>query len=229
MKHIKLYGFLADEFGRDHYRDVADVGEAIVALCCTLPGFEQALVDQKELGFVTFVDDTPIDIKDLDTPVCDKELIKIVPHLLAAKDEWAQIAIGVALVAAAVYSGNWALIAEASWGEAATTTMMMMGSSMIIGGVSQLLAAAPAGIEGSIGNREEQPTYVFSGPINTSAQGEPIGILYGRLRVGSVVGSSGIDTNAFYKNHGAPDELGTMGGNGDSIPWVWAGKPAVEA
>ena len=35
----------------------------------------------------------------------------------------------------------------------------------------------------------------------------------------------GIDSQAFRRDHGAPDEAGTRGGNGDTTPWVWAIAP----
>ncbi len=39
---------------------------------------------------------------------------------------------------------------------------------------------------------DNQPSYVFNGPVNTTAQGQPVPIGYGRLIVGGAVISAGI-------------------------------------
>jgi predicted phage tail protein len=39
---------------------------------------------------------------------------------------------------------------------------------------------------------ENKPSYVFDGPINTAAQGNPVPVCYGRLIVGSQVISAGM-------------------------------------
>lgn len=39
---------------------------------------------------------------------------------------------------------------------------------------------------------EERPGFQFNGPVNTAEQGQPVPIIVGRMRVGSVVISAGL-------------------------------------
>jgi predicted phage tail protein len=63
-----------------------------------------------------------------------------------------------------------------------------------LGGVAQMLAPQPASNEPSE-RPENQPSYTFNGAVNTTAQGQPVPLGYGRLVVGSAVISAGIDVD----------------------------------
>jgi predicted phage tail protein len=63
-----------------------------------------------------------------------------------------------------------------------------IGASLALGGLSQLLFPPPTpATRGS--------NYSFGGPLNTSDQGNPVPVLYGRLIVGSQVISSAFSTD----------------------------------
>ena len=229
MKTIRLYGFLGEQFGTHHMRDVADGAEALRAMSATVPGFEEALIQEQTYGFQIFYDEE-LTTEHIKNPT-NCEVIKIVPVLLAAKDGISQVLVGVALMVVAYYTfglGNEAILSWSAAGDSAiAATMTHMGFAIALGGVASLLANSPQSSQGSLGNAADTPTYVFSGPVNTTAQGEAIPVLYGRLRVGSLVASSGIDANSFYKGHGNPSEAGVIYGDGDSIPWSWVVAPVL--
>ena len=67
----------------------------------------------------------------------------------------------------------------------------MMGMSMMIGGVMQLLSPQikELSAKDSAGNGA---SYHFNGVVNTTAQGNPVPLGYGRIIVGSAVVSAGI-------------------------------------
>ena len=67
----------------------------------------------------------------------------------------------------------------------------MMGMSMMIGGVMQLLSPQikELSAKDSAGNGA---SYHFNGVVNTTAQGNPVPLGYGRMIVGSAVVSAGI-------------------------------------
>lgn len=67
----------------------------------------------------------------------------------------------------------------------------MMGMSMMIGGVMQLLSPQikELSAKDSTGNGA---SYHFNGVVNTTAQGNPVPLGYGRMIVGSAVVSAGI-------------------------------------
>lgn len=39
---------------------------------------------------------------------------------------------------------------------------------------------------------DNKPSYAFGGPVNSTAQGNPVGVLYGKRRIGGAVISAGI-------------------------------------
>jgi hypothetical protein len=71
-----------------------------------------------------------------------------------------------------------------------------MGVSMIVGGVVQLLTPMPKGPKNT-DSPDNKPSYVFTGAVNTQAQGNPVPLLYGRMIVGSAVISAGINAEDY--------------------------------
>lgn len=63
--------------------------------------------------------------------------------------------------------------------------------SYAIGAVAQALAGSPDTSSGT-GRPEERPSFLYSGPVNTTAQGHAVPIVYGVHMVGSTVISAGI-------------------------------------
>lgn len=59
------------------------------------------------------------------------------------------------------------------------------------GGVIQMLSPQQKGISAK-DNPDNGASYNFNGPVNTSAQGNPVPLLYGRMICGSAVISAGI-------------------------------------
>lgn len=77
---------------------------------------------------------------------------------------------------------------------------------------------------------KDTPSYSFSGPNMTTGQGNPVPLGYGRLRVSGALVSLGLSPEIWtVKGLGgaAPDEVGTMGGGGDTSPLVWTIAPAT--
>ncbi len=69
--------------------------------------------------------------------------------------------------------------------------MMKLGAVMALGGVVQMLAPQQVG-QSSRDDANNAASYNFNGAVNTTAQGNPVPILYGRMIVGSAVISAGI-------------------------------------
>jgi predicted phage tail protein len=86
-----------------------------------------------------------------------------------------------------------------------------IGTSLILGGTAQLLSPTISDSPGSFGTTspsrtrardsftpenneiaDNRASYIFNGAVNLTAQGNPVPILYGRMRVGSVVISAGL-------------------------------------
>jgi predicted phage tail protein len=71
-----------------------------------------------------------------------------------------------------------------------------IGANLLLGGVAQMIS--PQQNMGALTSGREAArleSFTFSGIVNTSKQGLPVPVAYGRLFVGSAVISSGLDVN----------------------------------
>ena len=66
-----------------------------------------------------------------------------------------------------------------------------LGTALMLGGVMQLLSPQQKGLSAK-DSPDNGASYHFNGPVNTTAQGNPVPLLYGELIVGSAVISAGI-------------------------------------
>lgn len=191
MRTIILYGELAKRFGKYHRMSVANAAEAIRALRANFSGFESYMAGAHHdgVGFRVFVGTAGLrDESEAMNPSGEKDLIRIVPTLFGSGSGWAKIIVGAVLVTVGV------IISAASFGGATPLGgfIASIGLSLIFGGVSQLLTSPPD-VPGNNETKRKE-SYIFSGPENTSAQGRPVPVGYGRMIVGSVVISAGIET-----------------------------------
>jgi predicted phage tail protein len=224
MKKVVLRGELGKQFGRVHHFDLNTPAEAIRALCANFEGFQQALVTAAErgVGYIVQVGKSAIEeLDEIHNPTGQSEEISITPVLVGAGGGGVgNILVGVALVAAAIVfaplgagflglgagalsSGSVAALAVAS------NVVGFIGVSMILSGTAQLLSPQPAdlpGLTGASGGRgnsfnpanndpaDNRASYIYNGAVNLTAQGNPVPLCYGRMRVGSVVVSAGVST-----------------------------------
>ena len=187
MTRIELSGILGKKFGAYHERLVSTTSEGIQALCCTIDGFEKFLNNSKEKGltFAIFKGKKNIGKDDLGFPV-NGDVIRIVPVIIGSKKAGIlQTILGAVIVAASVVYG---FVTE-DWVNAAYG--IQAGGAMMLGGVVQMLSPQPGGLA-----RRESPenkaSYAFGGVTNTASQGYPVGLLYGKRRVGGAIISAGI-------------------------------------
>jgi len=185
LRTIRLYGKLGAKFGRVHRLAVESTAEAVRALCVLMPGFERELMTSRDRGvhYACFLGKQNIGREEL-TLSGGSQDIRIAPVLAGAKAAGAlQTIVGIVLVvvgAVATYVGAGAV----------GVPLMKFGASMILGGVVQMLSPQPQSISGE--SVENGASYNFTGAVNTTAQGNPVPLLYGRMIVGSAVISAGI-------------------------------------
>ncbi|HGM9835561.1 TPA: tail assembly protein [Proteus mirabilis] len=195
LKTIRLYGVLGAKFGREHKLDIDSPREAIKALSVLYDGFEQFLANAhlKGLEFAVFKGKRNIaeDELHLDTT----EEIRIAPIIKGSKrGGFFQTILGVAMIGAAAWlSGGLSLAftAAGTWGGA----LAMGGAAMALGGVYQMLSPQPRGLS-MRQDSDNKPSYAFGGAVNSTAQGNPVPLLYGldRREVGGAIISAGIYT-----------------------------------
>lgn len=183
MRVVKLYGELGKKYGKFHRFLVSSPGEALRALCANFPGFEKDMITagDRGIGFRVFNGENELDDESQVTEIGSGH-IKIVPVIIGA-NATTRILVGTVLIAAgltmsafAVPGGNFLIAA---------------GVSLTLGGVIELLSPVPK-IKEPDERPENKPSYLFNGPVNTTAQGHPVPVGYGRVRVGGGVISAGI-------------------------------------
>ena len=189
MKTVRLLGELGKKFGKVIQLDVKTPAEAVRALCINFPEFQKfvATSDERNVGYRVIVGKEDRKVEELHDPV-GKSDIKIVPVLMGAGGDGGplQIIIGGVLIAAGMI-GNYFFP-----GNPVSPYLINAGVAMVLGGVVQLLTPLPDTPEEGPENR---PSYLFNGSVNTTAQGYPVPVGYGRMIVGSAVVSAGIDTD----------------------------------
>ncbi|WP_454669160.1 tail assembly protein [Achromobacter kerstersii] len=187
LREVRLYGRLGARFGRIHMLAVSSTAEAIRALCVLIPGFERALADSDAHGvrYACFLGKRNIGEDQLQHPV-GADSIRIAPVMAGAKRAGLfQTVLGAVMIvvgAVLTYTGVGAPIG---------TAMMKMGAVLALGGVIQMLSPQQRGLSAQ-DSPENGASYNFNGAVNTSAQGNPVPVLYGRMICGSAVISAGI-------------------------------------
>ena len=184
MKTIKLYGELAEKFGKEFKLAVKTPAEAIRALCLQLGGFRQHLEKYSEPGYVVRVGKDARDAEELTAPSSNLEIIRIIP-VVAGASAVGRIILGIALIAVAIYA-PWAATALGATGATVGTVMIGIGVSLTLGGIAELLAPSPPKTDGNTAP-EATPSYLFDGPVNTMGAGYAVPVGYGELLVGSHV------------------------------------------
>ena len=188
MKTIILLGELGKRYGRRHTLDVKTPAEAVRALCANFKDFAAfvSASSDRNVGYRVLNKREAVGEDELHNPASQR--ITIAPVVAGAGGSVGKILLGAALIAAAFFVPGLAAVALFGTTTLATVAFSV-GVSLALGGVAQMLAPQPK----SIGPQEEQqPSYVFNGAVNTSAQGQPVPVGYGRMIVGSAVISAGI-------------------------------------
>ena len=190
LRTIRLYGKMGARFGREHRLAVANPAEAIRALCVLIPGFEKELMTSKDrgIGYAVFIGKQNLKEDELQVPP-GQEDIRIAPVIMGSKNGGIfNIILGVVLIATAwINPGN---ILAAS-GLLSASTVAGLGLSLALGGIIQVISPQPSGLSG-VQSPDNGASYNFNGPVNVTAQGNPVPLLYGEMIVGSATISAGI-------------------------------------
>lgn len=187
IRTIRLYGKLGATFGRVHRLAVASAAEAVRALCVLLPGFQAEMAGSGARGvsYAVFIGRENVDRDGMHMPPGSED-IRIAPILQGRKRAGLfQTILGAAIIAIAYFNPFGYLSGPM------VTAAYGMGASMALGGVVQMLSPQARGLSAKDGP-DNGASYNFNGAVNTSAQGNPVPVLYGRMLIGSAVVSAGI-------------------------------------
>ena len=211
MKVVKVYGALRKKLGQCRFEFEVDTpAQAIKALCANFPGLDKWLIDSEQtgMGFRVAVGKeriTPEDASLAVLPWSERDVFSIAPVVAGAGGGFGRVLAGIGLVALAIIAGPAAGgflglgaglggAGAGLIGGAAAVAIGGVGAMLVLSGVSQMLSPQPdisALQRGKEAARLE--SFSFSGIVNTSKQGLPVPLVYGRAFVGSAVLSSGLD------------------------------------
>jgi predicted phage tail protein len=184
LMQVKLLGDLGQKFGR-HYEFVADSPrEVISALSNQLAGFKQYLCEAHERNVAfKLVDDDPDGMSYENAVMPCKRLI-IAPMVMGGGSV-GKILLGVGLIALSFVSfgagacgwrdccaaaGSTAIPAFTAAG---SMVLFKLGATLLFTGIAELLTPTPKD-----GGREE--SFLFDQAAETSVQGTPVPLIYGR-------------------------------------------------
>jgi predicted phage tail protein len=213
MKVVKVYGALRKLLGgRCRFEFEADTpAQALKALCVNFPGLDRWFVDREGEGMyfrVTVGREkiTNTAPEGLVLPWSEREVFSITPVVTGAGRGLTSVLLGIGLIALSFVSFGGTAFAGAggasglgifggtgaAWG---STALFGIGASLFLGGISQMISPQP---ELGFNNGKDSArleSFTFSGIVNTSKQGLPVPIAYGRVFTGSAVISSGLDVD----------------------------------
>lgn len=188
MTEIRLGSTLGKKYGRSHrvHLDTKTPAEAMRWFFSQFPEARRffATAHEKGIQFAVFrgrgESRENIGRDQLGEPGGD--CITITPVHAGAKAGVLQLVLGIVLIVVGAFTYNPALIS--------------MGIGIALGGVVQMLTPQPK-VNKNADSANNQSSYVFNGPTNTTAQGNCVPVVYGRLRVGSAVVSAGMDAEDY--------------------------------
>lgn len=190
MIKVELLGEIGKKFGSSHLLDIKSPAEAIRALTANFKEFRQYMEnsDKNGVAYRVLVNESDIDLDELENPA--SKSIKIVPVIMGAGGV-GKFLLGTALVLTAIFAPFAAvpLFAGATIG----SVVGSIGVSLVIGGVAEMISPVPKTPDYNDTSEERSPSYLFNGAVNTTSQGHPVPIGYGRLIIGSAVVSAGTD------------------------------------
>ena len=189
MVNVRFYGSLK-QFGSEFRLDCQTTAEIVQALTSQIPKLRQFI--QQGLFTVRvgrdYFDNRYLE-QGLSHKLKDDATVHFTPVLKGSKRGGLfGVIAGVAIIAGAIALGPLAGIisTNAAW------IVGSVGASLILGGVAQMLTKMP---EMKLGNeKEKKQSTAFSNLSNMTAQGKPMPLAYGRMRVGSLIISQGVET-----------------------------------
>nr|DAY28990.1 MAG TPA: tail assembly protein [Bacteriophage sp.] len=194
MVNVRFYGSLK-QFGSDFRLDCQTTAEVIHALTSQIPKLRQFI--QQGLFTVRvgrdYFDNRYLE-KGLSQKLKDDATVHFTPALKGSKRGGLfGVITGVALIAGALALGPLGIIgANAAW------MVGGLGASLLLGGVAQMLTKMPDMKLGS--EKEKKQSTSFTNLSNMAAQGRIVPLAYGRIRVGSLIISQGIETMDVDRN-----------------------------
>tara|TARA_R110002073_G_scaffold2360_2_gene15983 strand:- start:7037 stop:7750 length:714 start_codon:yes stop_codon:yes gene_type:complete len=203
MRSVYLEGEMGEKFGTGFQVNAPKVSDVLRCIECNHPSFKQYLIKCHEdnIGFEVDVANSKIDYTEELLMNLKEGDITITPLPAGSKSGGGKILAAIALIAIAVY-------AAPLLGTAAYSTTITSASGTVIGTSTTAAAGLSAGAIGAIQSGlgalavnlgmagitqlmapdpatdgDQEQNYLFNGNQQNIVEGDPVPVLYGRLRV----------------------------------------------
>lgn len=182
MVNVRFYGSLK-QFGTEFRLDCKTPAEVVQALTSQIPKLRQFI--QQGLFTVRvgreYLDNRYLE-HGLNQHLKDDATVHFTPVLKGSKKAGLfQTIVGAVMVVVGAFT---------SW--AGGAALIAGGIGLMAGGVAQMLTKMPSMSTGK--DVEKKQSTSFSNLSNMAAQGRPMPLAYGRIRVGSLIISQGVET-----------------------------------
>nr|DAR50769.1 MAG TPA: tail assembly protein [Caudoviricetes sp.] len=182
MVNVRFYGSLK-QFGAEFRLDCKTPAEVVQALTSQIPKLRQFI--QQGLFTVRvgreYLDNRYLE-QGLNKHLKDDATVHFMPVLKGSKKAGLfQTIVGAVMVVVGAFT---------SW--AGGAALIAGGIGLMAGGVAQMLTKMPSMSTGKDAERKQSTS--FSNLSNMAAQGRPMPLAYGRIRVGSLIISQGVET-----------------------------------
>lgn len=179
MVNVRFYGSLK-QFGTKFRLDCKTPAEVVQALTSQIPKLRQFI--QQGLFTVRvgreYLDNRYLE-QGLNQHLKDDSTVHFTPVLKGSKKAGLfQTIVGAVMVVVGAVFQQYYLVGA--------------GIAMVAGGVAQMLTKMPSMSTGKDAERKQSTS--FSNLSNMAAQGRPMPLAYGRIRVGSLIISQGVET-----------------------------------
>lgn len=179
MVNVRFYGSLK-QFGTKFRLDCKTPAEVVQALTSQIPKLRQFI--QQGLFTVRvgqeYLDNRYLE-QGLNQHLKDDATVHFMPVLKGSKKAGLfQTIVGAVMVVVGAVFQQYYLVGA--------------GIAMVAGGVAQMLTKMPSMSTGKDAERKQSTS--FSNLSNMAAQGRPMPLAYGRIRVGSLIISQGVET-----------------------------------
>lgn len=179
LTEVILEGALGKKFGRKWELAVNSANEALALIDANKPGLfvwirNNLKTYQRYKVICEYKNGRVEELSEADYTLHRKpSRIRFIPHIEGAGEDAGQFIAGLILTIVGYFTMSYD-----------GGAILSAGIGMMVGGVIQMLTPQPK-LDKNEGQRKDLTSYYFDGPVNTSQQGVPVQLVYGRCLVGS--------------------------------------------
>ena len=183
---IRLHGKIAKIYGNEfEFANVQSASKCIDALNTVAPGIKDYIIEQAKQGmhYQVIIDDQELQPGQSIKKFNEVKVIDIAPCILGQKG-WFEVILGAILVIGSFFTGGLLAV-----------VMFSLGVDLILTGITYLTTDIPETEPDASRFQQtsiKNESFAFSSPVNTVAQGQPVPVGYGRLRIGTNVVSTSL-------------------------------------